>query len=446
MLKNLKKMKILLSESVSLILLYISIFFLFIGFYWIYKIFYSYNWLKNKRKKIKNVDYTQIFYVIIPVLNEEKIIKQTSKYFLKILKKYKNSKLVFVTTAKEKEKTIDIINNITNKTKKVLHFHYNQTDGVMAHQLNYAIKKILKNKKNKNNYFFVIYNADSRPNQKTFNYVFSKEKKNKNVFQQYGNYALNIDSFNNSYIFSSLILYASASWQNRWSLGIELFKGINNLNNFKLLKPISYCIGHGLFIKKNVLKKVGYFCTKTHNEDSILGFTLNNLNEKIYPIPYFDKCESPNLLSTLFYQKINWFFGPGQFIDYYKIIKKKKLYKNILMLLLYTIKMMFLATSWLFGPLLFLFFLLLSLTNTYLFFYFIFVYIIFLVIPNYFGLILLNKKIKQNRIIIFLKIFIGSFFAYILHGISGWVGFFKYLLKKIFNIKIKKDKTFILRK
>ena len=72
------------------------------------------------------------------------------------------------------------------------------------------------------------------------------------------------------------------------------------------------------------------------------------------------------------------------------------------------------------------------------------IYLLFLVVPNYLGIVLVNNldgKKNKYKINLFIKILIGSGISYFLHGISGWVGFYKYLKKKILNIKVEKGKT-----
>lgn len=315
----------------------------------------------------------------------------------------------------------------------------------MAHQLNFALKEI--NSIEQQDVFIVVYNADSRPDPRTFSYVFSQKSDNKKVFQQYGDYTYNIDHFKNNILIKS-ILTSSSSWQNRWSLGIELFRAIFNLKNIHIFKPLSYCIGHGLFIKLSTINHIGGFSEKTYNEDLFLGYTLNNLEKNIYPIPYFDHSESPDTIYSLFIQKSNWFFGPVQFYDYYKILIDKKLYTNKNMLFLYTLKVMFLSVSWIFGPTLLFSLLCYSIYSINYLIYYIILYLLFLVIPNYYSVININKlhiNKPYNKLTLFIQIFVGAQFAYFLHGLSGWFGLFKYLKSKITNKYDIKQKTHIIR-
>ena len=81
--------------------LFIFIYFLLLSAYWFIRIYISNKWLaKNRRTPLINRGDLN-FIIIIPVLNEGRIIKDTIEYFLNLLKPFTNSKLVIVTTNKE---------------------------------------------------------------------------------------------------------------------------------------------------------------------------------------------------------------------------------------------------------------------------------------------------------------------------------------------------------
>lgn len=433
--------------------LFIFFYFLVLSIYWFIRIYISNKWLVKNRKPPLLIKGDLNFIIIIPVLNEGRIIKDTIEYFLNLLKPFANSKLVMVTTNKElisndcpEENTISILKPINHD--KLIKINYPGVDGKMAHQLNFAINYLLNN--NIINHQLVgVYNADSRPEEKTFFWITANFNSSHKVFQQYGNYFNNLDNIFKKSFFPKSILFSSSAWQNRWSIGFEIFnnlKQISFLNNEKcsLLYPINYCIGHGLFFTKDIFLSVGGFSENTHNEDAILGLELCYKKEYIKPIPYFDYADSPNSLTSLFFQKATWFFGPFQSFIYYKILRKKDEKVNHFKLFILSCKLFFHAIYWTVGPLLFLCFFIYSLiTKSCLLF--IIVYFSYLVIPNFISYLLFkkNKKIKAHNA--FIYIFIGSFFAYILHGFSAYYSILCYIYSLLTKNKIEKYKTKILR-
>lgn len=395
------------------------------------------------------------FIIIIPVLEEEKIIRDTIKYFLGLLDQFNESKLVIVTTNKELmnrhndncENTIDIVAKINSD--KLIKINYSLFDGKMAHQLNFAINYLIENNII-NNQLICVYNADSRPEKETFKWINNNYSRNDKVFQQYGDYLNNKNDIFKNRFFSKSILFSSSIWQNRWSIGFEIFNNLKQrsfLNNKKypLLYPMNYCIGHGLFFTKEIFLDVNGFSENTHNEDAILGLELCYKREYIKPIPYFDSADSPDSLNSLFFQKATWFFGPFQAPIYYNVLRKKNKNIDSFRLFILSCKLFLHAIYWIIGPslLLFLFVYSFLIRN---FLLFLLVYFAYLVIPNFIVYLLLrdNKKMKTCKIFIF--IFIGSFFAYILHGLSAYYSILRSIYFLITNKKIEKYKTKILRK
>lgn len=433
--------------------LLIFFYFLISSIYWFIRIYVSNKWLvKNRKLPLANKGVFN-FIIIIPVLNEGKIIKDTIKYFLDLLESFNDSKLIIVTTSKEllnvdcpEENTINILKSINYD--KLVKINYSGVDGKMAHQLNFAIDYLLKN--NILNHQLVgVYNADSRPEKETFSWVAASFNTSDKVLQQYGNYFNNLDSISKKSFFSKSILFSSSTWQNRWSIGFEVFnnlKQLSLLNNKKypLLYPINYCIGHGLFFTKDIFLDVGGFSENTHNEDAILGLELCYKKEYIKPIPYFDYADSPNSLKSLFFQKATWFFGPFQSFTYYDILRRKNRRTNHFKLFILSSKLFLHAVYWVVGPLLLLYLFIHSLIAKD-FLLFIITYFVYLVIPNFIAYLLTGKDKKIKTYKVFIYIFIGSFFAYILHGLSAYYSILRSIYSLLTKKKIEKYKTKMLR-
>jgi cellulose synthase/poly-beta-1,6-N-acetylglucosamine synthase-like glycosyltransferase len=205
----------------------------------------------------------------------------------------------------------------------------------MGHQLNHGIKESTGE-------LIAVYNVDSRPEPKTFSWVVEKyvNSKGNKVYQQYGDYTRNLADFERN-----PILVANSSWQTRWSLGLEYYRAFI-ASKRSWLKPFSYCVGHGLFIPRKIAERV-HFSENTLNEDILFGIELAANKIDILPIPYFDVCDSPDSVKSLFHQKSVWFQGPFETPLYFRLLNKQP---NKDRLLLNCAKVFFLVIYWLIGP------------------------------------------------------------------------------------------------
>lgn len=248
--------------------------------------------------------------IIIPAMNEVNNVEKSVSYF-KGMKNLCN--IIYVTTSKEKSKATyqKIKEEIKNqKTSNIAVIDCPNTEGTMATQLNYIIKNL--NSKD----IFAIYNIDSKPERKTFEYVLENIKENI-VLQQV------------SYFDDSLrgIMKSAENWQNRWSIVYEMARYSNNKKiQFK------YCIGHGLFMRKEIIEKVGYFSESEINEDNDFGYRLNINNIDIKPIPFMEQADFAKTKKIYIKQQSTWVNGPLYAFSYYK--NNNKSFKNLLLAIL----------------------------------------------------------------------------------------------------------------
>lgn len=430
--------------------------FLALSIFWVYKIITSYLWIKEARKITHFIRDKKIF-VIIPVLNEAKRITKTIEYFRNTFSHLTMLKIVIVTTEAEfnnnnnlehSENTIKVVRNLAKLHPNVVHHHYPSSDGKMAHQLNYAIRNIIS-KNHVKDFLLAIYNADSRPHPKTFDWVlgYMAAHKEVKVFQQYGNYSQNIHIFKKW----KSILWSAACWQNRWSIGFELPHALNQFEEKKCFPtfsdPMNYCIGHGLFFKKEVFQRLGGFAEDTHNEDAIFGLELSYLKEPIIPVPYFDISNTPDTLYGLYIQKSNWFFGPLEAFKYVnKIIEKRNGNVNKLKLMVLASKLFLHAVYWIAGPTLMLMALILTLIDfsfekMVIFFLLL---VLFLSITNFLSWLIFSDTESRTikiGLISFWHNLIGSFPCYLLHGLSAYRTLIRVIVFKITNKTIQKERT-----
>ena len=248
------------------------------------RLYKSNKYLNNKFKlKKSNIRIK----VIIPAMNEVNNVYNSVNYF----KNMYMCDVIYVTTIKEKSMaTYNEINKEIKKqkTKNIRVINCPNTTGTMAHQLNYALKDLDRDD------IVGIYNIDSKPNIDTFKYVLNNIGDRK-VLQQ-------VSYFDNGH---KGIMKSAENWQNRWSIVYEMGKYLNsNKLEFK------YAIGHGLFMKKELLDNYGFFSEKDINEDNEFGYRLRINNIDIKPIPYLEKADFAKTIKIYIKQQSTWVNGP----------------------------------------------------------------------------------------------------------------------------------------
>lgn len=352
--------------------------------------------------------------ILIPCLEEQKIIKDTVKHFDKIINNNPNISINLITTEKEIKKdnndtTYEYIKkNIIGKYNNINLIHYPYKEGYMADQLNYAIKEIDSNKTiNKDNTYICVYNADSYPNKNTFNEVLNQINTHNNplILQQYSYSFLNIDSLN-------IILKGFAIYQSNFELKMGL---LNSYFDNKLHKHI---LGHGLFVRLDYINKINGFNTKYWCEDIYLSMYLEQENTKIIPLLTLENMETANNISNLTKQNAVWFNTSSKCISIYKEIKKSTK-KTTISGIIGLINEISSFINWLFFPILLLFIIISSiLINSYnlmiitIFNYLIYIYIYYITtikIINHLD----NKQYKFN-----IKIYLGTIIATFISNIG----------------------------
>lgn len=339
----------------SLIVCYIILIFeVFTVFWCLYR---SFKYICNQNQKTKNKmelhERKPNILIVIPCLREQDIIIQTLNYFLELTNDLDNVKLLVVTTQKEEfekennlhlkdqfikdvksnmelQKLINKYNKIlsTNEIKEILrcsklenieeiinnkiqkfqttntlieefiiqnhlkeriyHFHYPDTKGIMADQLNYVLNNF--EFKDEKNYYFSVYNADSIPNKNTI------------------------------------------------------------------------VVGHGMYIRVDLLKKIGGFETKYWCEDIYMSYVLRNKGISIYPIKTLEIMQSPQYLSILTKQNAVWFKTSFECLKIFKDVfnQNRKLNLNSIGWLIQRIRM---NITWLGLPLAFLYTIIISILS-----------------------------------------------------------------------------------
>lgn len=273
---------------------------------------------------------------------------------------------------KARPMTTDIGRRLADEYGQVSFVQCPETNGVMSHQLNYAVDwYVNQTTANAEEILFVVYNADSRPDPHTVSWVLNtKDLLAKGnyygpaIFQQFGHYVKNLGNFPEAH-FPRGILQANAAWQSRWTLGFEVYNTLNQfqggkplvstgMNKMKTIPRFNYCIGHGLFFDYGTYRMIGGFSENTMNEDAIFGLSAGYLGIPIIPIPYLEIADSPDTIRALVIQKSTWFWGPFQAFRYFRILlctyPSARRIRGFLRLLWLTCSLYVHAIQWAVGP------------------------------------------------------------------------------------------------
>lgn len=311
--------------SIATIIICIFISYYFIGgiITIIGSIFTTLKILKYKRREFKNT-LKNNFVILLPVFHEQSIIEETLNYYNTNFKS-NNLKIIIIASEREKGKitTYDLAKKYINKYDTTSLFTLIKApakfEGKVG-QLNYALEfgNISKDK------IIAVYDVDSRPSKNIIKIVDDLIEKNKNVnvFQQVSNYCNNLNKVTG---LNSILSISDAFTQTKWALGFEypLYAIYNNRVLTGKIRPLVYCIGHGLFVKNSFLNKIGGFPIINKNDDLSFGYLLSTLGEPLIPIPDLDVCNiSFNFIETIKQYEF-WSKGSNSFYKDIKFYEKK---------------------------------------------------------------------------------------------------------------------------
>lgn len=289
------------------------------------------SWLKKSLLLVgRNTE--KHFVIVIPVLREQKVIRETIHHFLNADYPKDKLTLLIVTTEREfaesqqteavGETTMSVVERLKKEVNEmygqelVRSIHYPDVQGKMVDQLNYAFDHILGLfLSDRKNLFVAVYNADSKPNQETFASVSKLSSQNGGrVFQQSAIFFDNWHQIEKSRgFFEAKYLQTNAILQSRWTLAHEMprfFRQSYFLKRWGKRIFLSHCVGHGLFLRGDLIEEVRKMPTGTLTEDLFFGYVLSLLGEPIQPIPVMEMAETPSTFSEALKQKYVWFFGP----------------------------------------------------------------------------------------------------------------------------------------
>jgi cellulose synthase/poly-beta-1,6-N-acetylglucosamine synthase-like glycosyltransferase len=256
-------------------------------------------------------------HILIPVYMEAGVIKSSVEYFEK-LAQFPNVLLYYITTQKEGEKSDTVVTlKLLSERYTFCHLHYPKTDGFKAHQLNWAIEQILAscNDMDYQATYFGIYDVDSRPDVEAIKtLLYARDP----IYQQPSIYLEN-------YARIPPLQQAGALLQTKWELcgNIPVFRAYQrHFQENRPLISLPHCTGHGLFIRADVLKKVGLLNTRTLTEDLEFGYRAAFKEIPIILLQPADYTQfAPSFPATI-RQTSRWFHGEMSLHRYYANEKK----------------------------------------------------------------------------------------------------------------------------
>jgi hypothetical protein len=272
-------------------------------------------------------DAPMMMYLLVPVLYEQSVIDTTFHRFAGMAALRPWLCVVFVTSAREdsvegRSTTHQLLVDYVARPHagRVRLFKYPGTEGVMAHQLNYAVDQILREQTSP--FLIAVYNVDSVPGWAAIDYAHMRlSEDHSRVLQQYAVYPPK-----QSRGYSGRVLSHVAAWQTRWSLHFELGRLLVDhrvapepsagTTLWDLLRPMHYAIGHGLFLASTTWEWTTGLAEDEINEDAQLGLLLHVCGRRIEPVPFLEVAEPPPTLSAYIRQQAVWFNGPFYALRY----------------------------------------------------------------------------------------------------------------------------------
>jgi len=332
-----------------------------------------------------------------------------------------------------------------NEHKNVSRIHYPYTNGVIAHQLNYAISK-LERTLNAKNTFILLYNADSVVIKDIIGILELQIKKGEKVILQPSLFVENYETFPNSLRGDIMRFVALA--QTRWTLLHEIPRvRRQNLGGISGYLESAHVVGHGLCVRLDVLIDVNGYPDEFLNEDLALGYFLSLKNYKIALIHNLENAQSPNTIKDIIIQYTTWFYGASQYFKYRKYAVNSLGANNVKAIIFSTVNTIK-AIIWLAAPWIWIILILFSLIYKPIFIIII-VFIFFL--HTTFVHWEMVRFINQNKDDLLPKnlpkikltkgMLIVAPLAYLVWGIGPTIAIFNIIKQEMFGIQILKHKT-----
>ena len=282
------------------------------------------HWLKSFKLpdvEVSSEATSNRIHLLVPVYCEEAVIEASVKYFTQLTFSG-GVDLYYISTQKEGTNgaTIQALQALT-KQYDFTWLHYPGVGGKKADQLNWAIRWIVDNKPVEDNLrtYFGIYDVDSRPEPCVINALLSARDA---VYQQP---AIYLENYRRIGTFQRVGALLQTAWE--LSRNVSVWRENNRRHRQgRSMVSLPSCIGHGLFIRSDLLQGEAFFNTKTLTEDLELGYRLAFQGIPITLLPIVDICGyAPIALDTI-PQTSRWFSGEFDLYHYYRQVKQNSFF------------------------------------------------------------------------------------------------------------------------
>lgn len=266
--------------------------------------------------------------ILLPALREQPIVGQTLAWFLAMLKSSPDDRAIVITTEKEEyqAKALGTTGATTRYVvqehleapagqvsgPRISHLHYPGIAGTKATQLNYALAHLSDEAVGvaSSACYVGVYDFDSRPDLSTLLEVREATLRGRHpaVLQQVPVPSLNWAERGATLRGAPVVCHGVMHVVR--SLGIELLRGLYAEAG---VNPARYCMGAGLFVRLDVLRRFGGF--PEVNDDIPLGFRYTIHGQSFRPLLRMNEVELPETLRQVVNQHVLILRGVLEFVQ-----------------------------------------------------------------------------------------------------------------------------------
>lgn len=281
----------------------------------------SLRWLASRPRAGQRTD-RPCFLFVLPMLREQRLIESAIERFHGMAVEWGAACVAVVTTEREYAEaapdcgdtpTPDLAAALAERFGPVVrHYHVPDAGAIMVDQVNFAVRLELKRLANEGidarRVFVAVYNADSRPDPRTLSAVaaLAAADSDVRVVQQSALFTEGLGRHGATADGIALL-------QSRWTLAREIPRlrrqAAQARRGTSRWPRLAHCVGHGLFVRGDVLQEFVGLPTTTMNEDLAFGYLLCAAGVPIVPVPLLEFGDSPSTIIGSIRQTRQWFWS-----------------------------------------------------------------------------------------------------------------------------------------